>query len=918
MDYSKDDNTKKIKKYKSKTKKVKNKVGLLIFRIVVVVVLVAAFAGGGAVLGAYLAIINDTPVDFANFVIEPNKYSSKIVDRDGNEIGGFKSEENRENVDFDQVPQNMKDALIAIEDERFYSHNGIDLRSIVRSVREIFIYGNLQGASTITQQLIKINITKVTRNSIESKLKEQYLAIKYEEFLAEKLGSKKAAKDYILGVYMNSISMHHGLYGVQTSANYYFGKNVSELTLSECAVLAGITNSPAKYAPDTKPENNRHRQERILNKMLELELITEREHKEAWDDDVYSRVGAYSLAMEDAPSYHTFYEDQIYESVLNDLMGIGYDKVTASNLIYNGGLTIVSAQDLAMQKIVDDAYADDSNFPEKDFELDVLYRATIQNTVTGQIRNIEEKKTVKTNEEAEEFIEFAREENLGPNDTVQYDRYDITPQPQSAFVVMDYHTGQVKAIAGGRGEKTSNLLFNRATKATRSPGSVFKVLASYAPAIDMGLISPATVIDDVPFIAGTYSPSNWYTTGYRGYSTVRSGITNSMNVITVKNMFNTGIDNCFEYLLNFGFTTLLSETDAYGRTDRGLSTSLGGLTDGVKQVELAAAFGAIANDGYYNKPVFYTQVFDRNGELLLDNTLEPRQVLKKTTAYLLTDMMKGVLTDQGATGGKARFTEVKMPIAGKTGTTSDTYDLVFAGYTPYYVATVWLGFDIQKSIEHASGHHLLLWSEIMEEIHRDLPYKEFERPDGITSAQVCRYSGKLPVVGLCDNDPRGSAIRTEIFASGAVPTESCDIHATVEMDTSTGMLANPYCPAEVRETVIGILRPDPETAGKANDSEYEVHPNGEVCAFHDMFNMDVIQNGMLPGEVPTDLGIFTQDYQTPATPTPSPAPSGNTSMPDGVIQLPDSTQQTQQTPTPTPRPEFTPVPEYELPTDLWR
>ncbi|MDR1687542.1 MAG: transglycosylase domain-containing protein [Clostridiales bacterium] len=865
MDYSKEDSIRKIKKYKSKTKKVQNKIGLLIFRILLAVVLVVGFAGGGAVLGAYLAILNDTPTDFEYFVIEPTKYSTKIVDKDGREVGSFKGEEDRESAAFEDVSQNFKNAIIAIEDERFYSHNGIDVRSIMRSVREIFLNNNLQGASTITQQLIKMNITKVTRNSLESKLKEQYLAINYEEFLTEKLGSKQAAKDYILSVYMNSIPMNHGLYGVQTAANYYFGKDVSDLTLSEASVLAGITNSPVKYSPDTNPENNKKRQKLILDKMLELEMITQAQFDEAWEDDVYARVGNYSLVMneptETVQTAHSFYEDQIYQTLLSDLMEMGYDRVTASSLILNGGLTIVSAQDLAIQKIVDNAYLDDSNFPAKDYEIDVLYLATIQNTITGQIRNIEEKKTVKTQEEVQPFIDAARAENLGPNDTVQAERHELTPQPQSAFAIIDYHTGQVKAMAGGRGEKTNSLALNRATESTRSPGSTFKVVASYAPAIDMGVITPATVYDDVPYmvdlVSGPYVPNNWYSTGFRGYSTVRQGITNSMNVITVKNLMTAGIDNCFEYLKNFGFTTLVEEANEYGQSDKGPSLALGGLTNGVTQVELAAAYGTIANDGYYNKPIFYTQVFDRHGDLLVDNTLEPRQVLKKTSAYLLTDMMEGVLTDSGATGGKARFETVEMPIAGKTGTSTDTYDLVFAGYTPYYAASVWFGFDIPKPIEHASGDHIILWRKIMEEIHRDLPYRDFERPDGIVSAQVCRYSGKLAVTGLCDCDPRGSAVRTEIFASGTVPTESCDIHASVEIDTSTGMLAGPYCPPEVRETRIGIIR-KAEDAGKANDAEYEVNPSGEVCTFHNMFNSTVIPNGFnnLPQGLPSDLDIF--------------------------------------------------------------
>jgi len=918
MDYSVTANKKRIKRYKSPAKKLVNKVVLWVLRIFIAAVLIAVFAGGAAVLGAYLAIINDTPVDFEYFVIEPNKYSTKIVDRAGNEIGSFRGEENRENVEFEQVPENLKNAIIAIEDERFYSHNGIDLRSIARSIREVFIYNNLQGASTITQQLIKMNITKVTRNSLESKLKEQYIAIKYEEFLTEKLGGKQAAKDYILSVYMNSIPMHHGLYGISTAANYYFGKDVSELTLSEAAVLAGITNNPSKYAPDTRPENNEYRQGLILDKMLELEFITEAQYNAAKNDDVYARVGSYALKMEEADVIHTFYEDQIFESLLSDLQDMGYDRITATNLIYNGGLVIESAQDFAIQKIVDDAYLDDSNFPSKDFEIDVLYAATIQNTVTGQVRNVENKKTVKTMEDAQAYVEAAREGNKGPNDTIQYDRYDFTPQPQSAFSIIDYHTGQVKAIAGGRGEKISNRTFNRATKATRSPGSTFKVLASYAPAIDMGLITPATTIVDAPFMVGTYAPVNWYG-GYRGAATVRQGITNSMNVITVKNMYNTGVDNCFDYLLKFGFTTLVDEVNEFGQTDRGLPTALGGLTNGVTQTELAAAYGTIANEGYYNKPVFYTKVYDRQGDLLIDNTPAPKQVLKKTSAYLLTDMLKGVLTDAGSTGGKARFTSVKMPIAGKTGTSSDDKDLMFAGFTPYYVASIWIGFDIQKPIEGSAGSHLLLWSKIMEEIHKDLPYKDFPKPDGIVTASVCSQSGLLPVPNLC-------GIRTEIFDVTTVPTEYCNSHNTITICTVSDMIANEYCPADYCEEVSGVRRGFGIMVGDVIYSD--------VCNVHNLYNAS-----QLPGGLPSDLDVFAppaanntsedlSGYSSDVQGTPAAEQNNQPEMPAGLpvdIQMPvpedNQTDLPAGLPIPTQTPSQTddlpPVPEYRS-SDYWR
>lgn len=928
MDYSKEDNSKKIKKHKSANKKVKNKAGLLVFRILIVTVFIAGFAVLGASLGAYIAIIKDTPTDFELLPIESLNYTTIIYDNQtGIETGRFSGAENREYVELKNISKDLKNAYIAIEDERFYSHNGIDVRGIFRSLYYIFFKNTQQGASTITQQVIKNNITNVTRNDIKSKLREQYLAIKYEEFLEEELGSKNAAKDYILQIYINSIPMGHGLFGVQTASNFYFAKDPADLTLAESASLAAITNRPGKYSPDDNPEQNKTRQGYVLQNMERLDYITEAQHKQALNEDIYSRVGIAAAIIEETPSIHTFYEDQIFESLLQDLNDMGYDNSTASMYIYNGGLQIYSVQDMEIQKIVDEGFNDDSLFPARDFELDVEYILSVQNTVTGKTTNLEKKKTVKTEDEVEIFVESVKEENIGPNDIILGDKVRVIPQPQAAMAIIDQYTGHVKAIGGGRGEKLDDRSFNRATKATRSPGSVFKILSSFAPAIDLGLITPATVIDDAPFTAPTvdsYTPVNWYG-GFKGYSTIRQGVTNSMNVVAVKNMFNTGIDNCFNYLLNFGFTTLVDEVDSRGNSDRGLSTALGGLTYGVTQVEVTAAYASIANGGMYNKPIYYTKVLDHDGNTIIDNTLEPTQVLKKTSAYLLTDMMKGVLTDTGATGGRARFKEVKMPIAGKTGTTSKTNDLTFVGYTPYYTAGVWLGFDQQKSIMGENWYHLALWSHIMEEIHRDLPYKDFERPEGIVSAQVCRHSGKLPVAGLCDHDPRGNAIHSEIFAAGTVPTDSCDIHASVEIDTSTGMRANPYCPSEAVETRYGIIR-DSESAGKVGDSEYEVTflvDSEEFCTVHDMFHTEIIDpeapddNSGIPPDLidflvsptptPNSQWPYGSDYNYFSTPT----PTDNSQMPDGLMPTP--------TPAvggglegviPTPTPEFTPVPTY--------
>ncbi|MDR1532621.1 MAG: transglycosylase domain-containing protein [Clostridiales bacterium] len=844
MDYSKLNNVKQRKRIRSKKTKVKNKAFTITLRVLAAVILVAVFAGAGAGFGMYLGIIENAP-KLSVIDIKPSIYPSIIYDpATGREIDRLRGEENREYVTIDKMSEQLKNAFIAIEDERFYNHNGIDLRGMTRAVFNNLTSDTVEGASTITQQLIKNNVMKIQRNTFESKLQEQYLAMEYEKNLAapNMYGNVKAAKDHILEVYLNTISLHYNLNGVQTGANYYFNKDVSELTLSECAVLAAIVKSPPKYNPISGQESNAERRQLVLNNMLRLGMITAAEHKTALEDDVYARISQFQRVTEERESIHSYFVDYLIANIAEDLAELKNISLTeAFYMVYNAGLQIYPTIDVNMQNIMDESFKNEEFYPASDFELDVQYTIAMRNKLTGKVRNEYQRGTVKDETQIEALVEEYRGKHMGPDDEMVAEKIVPVPQPQCAMVIIDYHNGHVKAVTGGRGEKIANLALNRATDSPRQPGSVFKVLASYAPAIDLGKVTPATVLDDTPVTYpeyDNYTPRNWYerSTGYRGLNSVRLGIIDSMNVITVKNMYNTGIDACFDYLVNFGFTTLVDKPTAENdySTDKGPATALGGLTDGVTQLEIAAAFGTIANGGVYNKPIFYTQVLDHEGKVLLENTPEPRQVLKATSAYLLTDMMEEVLTR--GTGGKARFKESAMPVAGKTGTTTDTKDLVFAGYTPYYAASIWLGFDYPKTITQDSGYQMYLWSDVMEKVHAELPVKQFERPEGIVSRDVCMDSGKLAVPGLCDHDPRGSRIRGEIFANGTQPTEYCDVHMSYTINTATGLIASPYCPAELVETRVGIVRPEPYTGdAPVRDRQYEVPQavlNGQVCDVH--------------------------------------------------------------------------------------
>jgi penicillin-binding protein 1A len=683
------------------------------------------------------------------------------------------------------------------------------------------------------------------------------MAVNFEKMLTEQFsGDKRAAKDYILEVYINTINLGSGNYGIQTAAKNYFGKEVADLTISEAATIAGITQNPSKYAPDRRPDDNAYRRGLVLDKMLELEVISQEEYDEALADDVYARVKATKIEIEEASSAHDYFVDAVIERLAEDLMELKQStEAEAFDLIYNGGLQIYITQDDSMQSIMDSYIQDTSNYPSNLFEIDVEYLLSTTNTVTGQKDNYRMLETVKNEADVQPAVDAYKAEHIGNNDEYT-ERLFAVPQPQVAMVILDYHNGYVKAINGGRGDKTDNRTLNRAVDSKRQPGSVFKVLASYAPALDMGRITSSTVIVDEKFVYNGYEPKNWWNTGYKGPQTVRKGIEQSMNILAVRNLVeNVGIDTAFDYLLSFGFTTLIdSKVSDDGRvyTDKVPALALGGLTEGVTALETAAAYGTIANEGMYIKPVFYSKVLDHDGNVIIDNeTPQPRQVLKKSTSYLLTDMMLDVIYGSQGTGRDMPFKDTNIPIAGKTGTSSLTIDLTFAGYTPYYSAYIWSGYDTPwdkngkaKNMEGTATYHKKLWSTIMNDVHKNLEYREFSKPTGVDEGQVCIDSGLL-ANDFCALDMRGSRVVNEFFTTGDQPTETCNLHTVVKIDTSTGMKASQWCPGEVCQTVYGIVVSDESYDGSDYQIKSSVY-NGAECIYHGPNSIQTV-NPFWPG-----------------------------------------------------------------------
>ena len=837
MNYGKTEVSRKLRRISSKTEKLTSRMIFLFVKLILVAVLLMAAFAASLGYGALKGIIDSAPeIDVAS--IEPSGYATMVYDREGNLTETLvKSGANRLEATYEELPQCLIDAFVAIEDSRFWSHKGIDIRSILRAAVGVITGESAGGGSTLTQQLIKNNIFEGGNENtfgekLERKIQEQYLAVQLEKIMDKKI---------ILKNYLNTINLGNNTLGVKAAALRYFNKDVSDLTLSEATVIAGITQAPTRYNPlsENGRKNNEEKRRVILQYMYEQGLIDKEAQEEALADDVYSRITNVNLTAQENESPYTYFTDELITQVMEALQEeLGYTETQASNLLFSGGLEIHTTQDPKMQAIVDEEVNNPDNYDVVYYSVDYQLSVTHADGTTthysdesmgSYFRNDLGRSSFNglfdSKEEADEAISLYKDAMVKEGDTILGEVIHYVLQPQISFVLMDQATGEVKAISGGRGTKEVSRSLNRATETLRQPGSTFKVITSFAPAIDACGANLSTVYYDAPFTVGTKTFRNWYSSkGYMGYSTIRDGIVYSMNIVAVRCMMETVTPQLgVEYARNFGITSM---TD----TDYNAATALGGITKGVSNLELTAAYATIANQGIYTKPRFFTQILDHNGKVLLDNTPETKRVLKDSTAFLLTDAMSQSMESSRMYGsGNLYSTSTSanlsnMSNAGKSGTTTSNNDIWFVGYTPYYTAGIWSGCDNNQKISaigSSTSYHKIIWKNIMTRVHEGLADTGFAIPSSVTTAQVCRKSGKLASPGVCENDPRGSAVYTEYFAKGSEPTEVCDHHGVTTVCSASGGLPTQYCPAELRTSRIFMITPEGETGATA-DSAYRI------------------------------------------------------------------------------------------------
>lgn len=645
--------------------------------------------------------------------------------------------ENRTLVDFEDIPDHVWKALVSIEDERFFEHGGVDWKSTARAIFDKLTGSSTRGGSTITQQVIK-NATGDKDVTIKRKVTEIFRALRL---------SKNYSRDEILETYLNLVYFGKGSYGIEAAAESYFGKTVGELTVAEAAAIVGITQNPYKYDPskgDWYREQNKERQLTVLYKMHELGYLDDAEYEQAeneklvftWDEDYVPKDAGEAEAISNS-AYDSYFVERMFNDIVADMVAEkGYETEVAKTMLYTGGYSIYCTVDPEIQSIVESVYADRNNLNYTSAKGELL---------------------------------------------------------QSGATIIDNSTGNIVAVAGRVGEREGRFLLDYST-VVRQCGSAIKPLSVYAPALDAGVITPASVIDDYPvqMMNDSVWPVNAYS-GYRSIMTLQDAIRNSSNPTAVRTIQELTLSASYTFMTEkLGFTTLTNDDiTAAG------ALALGGLSKGVTTREMAAAYASFANSGIYTTPRTYIEVKDHNGNTILENKTESHVAMKESTAYAMNELLKEVVNSGTGTG--AKFSG--MTIAGKTGSTNSNNDRYFVGYTPYYTAAVWVGYNTPTRIVASGNPAATMWKTFMSRIHEGLPNKDFDvSGSDMESVTVCTQTGLLPS-GSCPT-------HTVRVAKGSAPALTCDAHISVSICADTGLLASEYCPNVTSLNVLDLSQPN--------------------------------------------------------------------------------------------------------------
>lgn len=766
---NKKENQNKNKEDKTKKKGFwkRHKILARFLKIVIILCLLLFIVG----VGIIVAIFNSDQWNMTESDLTYDNINTVIYDADGNEIANMAGAERRKVVPLSEIPKYLQDAYISIEDERFEKHKGVDLkRTLAVTVKYILHKGNSSsgGGSTITQQTVKNFLNDKDDSGlggIKRKIREMSRAIKLE---------KQLSKSQILELYLNLIFVGGpGIHGVELGSQYYFNKSVKDLDLAECAFLAGINNAPNSYNPFDEKDNSdliKRRTKTVLAKMKELGKITEEEYNTAKDEveaglkfEQGETTTNVSMSYLARAAFNQVVKDYAKEKEI--------DEKTAASLIEGKGYRIYTTQNSSIQANLEEVYRSG----------DYVYPGNKKDS----------------------------EGNL------------INAHTQSAMVVIDHKTGYVVGCMGGLGDDVDSNGLNRATQSARQPGSSMKPIASIAPALEAGIINAATIYDESSTSFGNYHPTN----SRAGLITVRKAIEISANTTECKIMSELGPRNSIEFLRKMGITTLVTADENSEHNDENLPMVLGGLTIGISPLEMAGAYATIANDGVYITPTFYTKVEDSSGNVILEAKQEKTRVMSEANAFIEKSILTGPVIGAGGTASRCKIPNQET--AGKTGTTTSNVDRWFCGFTSYYTAATWYGYDRNQErltgSANATNRSCQLWAAVMKKIHADLPESSFTKPSNVVTARICLQSGKVATEAC-------SKTYTEYFVKGTIPSD-CEGHTKLTICTDTGKIATEHCPNKEEKSYTKKPEKEESTLWRTDEGDKYDIPT-ETCDVH--------------------------------------------------------------------------------------
>ncbi len=764
MNYNKTQVFRKKEALTSKRRKMKKRIRVELLCIYIFVVLAAVVVGGFSIAGAMQGIFDSAPTIGEKDILSDGE-ATVFYDMSGKEIQKVNGNQaKKEYVTGNKISEAVKKAFLASQDPRFYEHQGIDIRNMLSDAYSTLRQkeNEKESSRTLSQKLLKNQI--YSNDNADSLMEELYEKIQ-EQYQAVKM-EEDFGKEQILEYYLNTICLGENIIGIQKAAQYFFEKDASELTISESAVLAAAGMNSIKYHPLKHQSDNAAQREVVLEAMLKYGFISEDEYEDALGDDVYIRLQNTRDREKGYSEAESYYIDAVITNVIEDLKAeLGYTQTRAYNAIYHEGLQIYTCQDNEIQKICDDVIAEELSGSD------------------GQI----------------------------------------------SFVVMEQATGKVKAVNGAVETKKVKLDENGAIDSLGDPGNVFSLLSTWLPGVDTMGMTLAHVMDDSEYLleqnGGSYLISS--KGEYQGLVTLRKGILNSLQVPQVKALNQIGIQTGYDYLKNLGFSTLVERRETLEgevESDVSLDMARGKLVDGVSNMELTSAYATIANGGRYMKPVFYTKVIDKEGNVLLENEVQEQRILKKSTTWLLGNVMEQYIQEQGL-----GMDGTDMAVAGISGKAPSEEEYWFEGYSAYYTA----GCRYVPGSSDVQGKYQTIWKAVMQEVHDKKKVKpvEFKMPSDMVKADICTKCGGLAIEGLCDKAQGGDCVATEYFVRGTQPQENCDCHIKYTLCKTSGKPAKETCPEENIQEKVFLIKKE---TGDTKDTPYVLPKDlpGMLCDKH--------------------------------------------------------------------------------------